>query len=229
MIVRWSLATMALLVGGSAFAQDVNTDKGKLSYAIGYEIGRDFNERKMDVDINTIIRALQDGYAKKTPSVPDETMRDMLGKMQDKMRDEAMTKFKALADENKTKSTKFLADNKAKKGIVTLPSGVQYRVIEEGTVAGAKRATAQSEVTVHYRGSLASGLEFDSSFARGEPVHFKVDSVIKGWQEVLPLMKTGDHWQVFVPPDLAYGDRGQPPRIGPNEALVFEIKLIEVK
>lgn len=229
MTARWMYVAIFLSMAGSVSAQDVNSNKNKLSYAIGYEIGRDFTERKMDVDINTVIRALQDGYAKKTPAVPDETMRDMLGKMQDKMRDEAMTKFKQLADENKAKSSKFLAENKTKKGIVTLPSGVQYRVIEEGSAAGAKRATAQSEVTVHYRGSLASGLEFDSSFARGEPVHFKVDSVIKGWQEVLPLMKVGDHWQVFVPSDLAYGDRGQPPRIGPNEALVFEIKLIDVK
>jgi FKBP-type peptidyl-prolyl cis-trans isomerase FklB len=84
-------------------------------------------------------------------------------------------------------------------------------------------------VTVHYRGSLASGLEFDSSFARGEPVQFKVKDVIKGWQEALPLMRVGDHWQLFVPPELAYGERGQPPRIGPNEALVFEIKLVDIK
>lgn len=227
MRVGGSFLAMTLLAAGTAVAQEVSTDKAKLSYAIGYEIGRDFTERKMDVDINTVIRALQDGYAKKTPAVADETMRDVLGKMQDKMRDEAMTKFKLLADENKTKSAKFMAENKAKKGIVTLPSGVQYRVIEEGT--GTKRPTAQSEISVHYRGSLSSGLEFDSSFARGEPVHFKVDSVVKGWQEVLPLMKVGDHWQIFVPPELAFGDRGQPPRIGPNEALVFEIKLLDVK
>jgi len=227
MKISGSFLAMTLLAAGTAVAQDVNTDKGKLSYAIGYEIGRDFNERKMDVDINTVIRALQDGYGKKTPAVSDETMRDVLGKMQDKMRDEAMAKFKQLAEENKAKSAKFLAENKAKKGIVTLPSGVQYRVIEEGT--GTKRPNSQSEITIHYRGSLASGLEFDSSFARGEPVHFKVDSVVKGWQEVLPLMKAGDHWQIFVPPEMAFGERGQPPRIGPNEALVFEIKLINVK
>ena len=104
---------------------------------------------------------------------------------------------------------------------------MQYRVIEDGT--GAKHPTAQSDVTVHYRGSMANGLEFDSSFARGEPVHLKVGDVIKGWQEVLLLMRVGDHWQIFVPPELAYGERGQPPRIGPNEALVFEIKLIDVK
>jgi len=140
---------------------------------------------------------------------------------------QAKGEFDKLAGANKAKSQQFMAENKSKKGIVSLPSGVQYRVIEDGT--GSKKPTAQSEVTVHYRGSLANGLEFDSSFARGEPVSFKVNTVIKGWQEALPLMRVGDHWQIFVPPELAYGDRGQPPRIGPNEALVFEIKLIEVK
>ena len=227
MNLRWSFAAATLLAAGTAVAQDTNTDKGKLSYAIGYQIGSDFVERKMDVDINAVIRAMQDGYAKRNPTLSEDVMREVLGKMQQKMMADAKTEFDKLNGENKAKSAKFLADNKAKKGIQALPSGVQYRVIEEG--AGAQRPNANSDVTVHYRGSLTSGLEFDSSFARGEPVHFKVKDVIKGWQEVLPLMRVGDHWQIFVPPDLAYGDRGQPPRIGPSEALVFEIKLIEVK
>ncbi|UXI67199.1 FKBP-type peptidyl-prolyl cis-trans isomerase [Tahibacter amnicola] len=226
MNLRWSVAATALLAAGAAVAQDTSSEKGKLSYAIGYQIGNDFVERKMDVDINTIIRAMQDGYTKKSPAVSEEVMREVLGKMQQKMMTEAKAEFDKLAGENKAKSQRFMAENKAKKGVVATSSGLQYRVIEEGTGA---RATANSEVTVHYRGSLSSGLEFDSSFARGEPVHFKVNSVIKGWQEALPLMRVGDHWTLFVPPELAYGERGQPPRIGPNEALVFEIKLIEVK
>ena len=108
---------------------------------------------------------------------------------------------------------------------MVLPSGIQYRVIEEGT---GRKAAPTSEVTVHYRGSLTNGFEFDSSFARGVPAKFKVDTVIDGWKEVLPLMKIGDHWQVFLPPEKAYGMRGQGP-IGPNEALVFDIKLVDVK
>ena len=226
MTLRWTLAATAMLAAGAAVAQDTSSEKGKLSYAIGYQIGNDFVERKMDVDVNTVIRALQDGYAKRNPTVPEDQMREVLGKFQQKMMTEAKAEFDKVANENKAKSQKFLAENKAKKGIVTLASGVQYCVIEDGNGA---RPNANSEVTVHYRGSLSSGLEFDSSFARGEPVHFKVNSVIKGWQEVLPLMSVGAHWQVFVPPELAYGERGQPPRIGPNEALVFEIKLLEVK
>ena len=226
MNLRWSVAAVTLLAAGAVVAQDTTSEKGKLSYSIGYQIGNDFVERKMDVDVNTVIRALQDGYAKRNPTVPEDQMREVLGKFQQKMMTEAKAEFDKVANENKAKSQKFLAENKAKKGIVTLASGVQYRVIEDGNGA---RPNANSEVTVHYRGSLSSGLEFDSSFARGEPVHFKVNSVIKGWQEVLPLMSVGAHWQVFVPPELAYGERGQPPRIGPNEALVFEIKLLEVK
>lgn len=235
---RWMIAALLIAGAGNALAQGgtapaaapasgatAPVDKNKVSYAIGYEIGRDFVEKKMDVDLQTVIRAIQDGYAKRNPAVPEEQMREAMGVMREKMLAEARTRFEALARENKAKSDKFLAENRSKKGIVALPSGIQYRVIEDGT---GKRATPTAEVTVHYRGSLSSGLEFDSSFARGQPASFKVDSVIEGWKEILPMMKVGDHWQVFLPPEKAYGMRGQGP-IGPNEALVFDIKLVDVK
>jgi FKBP-type peptidyl-prolyl cis-trans isomerase FklB len=252
MILSRSILAAALLSAGVAFAQSggagaasggaqgqqaqqqqtppaplTAADKPNLSYAIGYQIGNDFQERKLDVDINTVIKALQDGYAKRPATVSEEQMRDLLGRMQYQLYSKAKGEFDKLATENKAKSAKFMADNKTKKGIVSLPSGLQYRIIEDGT--GTKHPTASTEVDVHYRGSLSNGLEFDSSFARGEPAHFKVGDVIKGWQEILPLMREGDHWQVFIPPELAYGERGQPPRIGPNEALVFELKLVKVK
>lgn len=235
---RWMMSAVLFAVAGSALAQGgtapaaapaagatAPVDRNKVSYAIGYEIGRDFVEKKMDVDLQTVIRAIQDGYAKRNPAVPEEQMREAMGVMREKMLAEARTRFEGLARENKAKSDKFLAENRSKKGIIALPSGIQYRVIEDGT---GKRATPTAEVTVHYRGSLSSGLEFDSSFARGQPASFKVDSVIDGWKEILPMMKVGDHWQVFLPPEKAYGLRGQGP-IGPNEALVFDIKLVDVK
>ncbi len=243
MSVRLSIAGLALVAASSAFAQGAAPaaapqgaapaaqapagpiDRNKLSYAIGYEIGRDFVEKKMDVDVNTVIRAIQDGYAKRPSSVPEAEMKTVLGQMRDKMIGEAKTRYEAAARDNKAKSDRFLAENRSKKGIVVLPSGIQYRVIEEGT---GRKATPTSEVTVHYRGSLTNGFEFDSSFARGVPAKFKVDTVIDGWKEILPLMKIGDHWQVFLPPEKAYGMRGQGP-IGPNEALVFDIKLVDVK
>lgn len=218
-----SLAMVALLAAGPVLAQDTTSEKGKLSYAIGYQIGKDFTDRKMDVDINTVVRALQDAHAKRTPAIAEDKMREILTAFQSKMMTEAKAEYDKVATTNKANATRFMTENKTKKGIVVLPSGLQYRVIEEGT---GKAVAPTSEVTVHYRGSLSDGLEFDSSFARGEPVKFKVNEVIKGWQEALSRMKVGDHWQIFLPPDLAYGDRGQPPRIGPNQALVFDIKVI---
>jgi FKBP-type peptidyl-prolyl cis-trans isomerase FklB len=252
MNLRWSMIAAGVLAAGAAFAQQGGSstaakpataaagqqaqtppapltaaDKPNLSYAIGFQIGADFVDKKLDIDLNRVISAMQDGYASRKPAVAEETMHDLLGRMQYQMYTKAKGEFDKLAGENKAKSQKFMADNKVKKGIVSLASGVQYRIIEDGT--GAAHPTTNSEVTVHYRGSLMNGLEFDSSFARGEPVHFKVGDVIKGWQDVLTQMRVGDHWQVFVPPELAYGERGQPPRIGPNEALVFELKLVDVK
>jgi FKBP-type peptidyl-prolyl cis-trans isomerase len=225
MMLRFGTVALAALMAGNVLAQDTTTDKGKLSYSIGYEIGGDFVEKKLDVDLATVIKGLQDGVAKRPPTVEPAAMKDALEKMSSRLKAEAVAKYEALAKDNKIKSDKFMTENKVKKGIVTLPSGIQYRVIEDGT---GKRPLKNSEVSVHYRGSLSSGLEFDSSFARGEPSTFKVDSVLAGWQEVLPLMKVGDHWQIFLPPEQAYGMRGQGP-IGPNEALVFEIKLVDVK
>ncbi|MDW8479323.1 MAG: FKBP-type peptidyl-prolyl cis-trans isomerase [Xanthomonadales bacterium] len=220
-----SLAITLLLPVVGAAQQRIQGERAELSYAIGYEIGRDLAERKMDVDIALLTRAIQDGHAKREPAVAESVMRERIGKMQEKMREEAREKFRQLAEENKRKSEQFLAENRRKKGIVVLPSGVQYRVIEEGD---GPRPSLTSQVTVHYRGSLMSGLEFDSSFARGVPATFQVDQVLPGWQEVLPLMRVGDYWQVFLPPELAYGERGNPP-IGPNEALIFDIRLLEVK
>ena len=253
MTLRWSFAALAILAAGSVFAQNppatsqaapaaaassaqqapppaapiTAADKPNLSYAIGFQMGDGLVERKIDVDINAVIRGLQDGFAKRKPTVAEETMRDVLSRMQAQMYTAAKAEFDKLGSDNKAKSQKFLAENKGKKGVVTLPSGLQYVIIEEGT--GAKHPTPTSDVSVHYRGSLINGLEFDSSFARGQPANFKVNEVIKGWAEILPLMRVGDYWRVYVPADMAYGDRGQPPRIGPNEALVFELKLVDVK
>lgn len=217
--------------GGAAAQQSrpaapTTTDRAKLSYAIGYELGSDFREKSADIDVNAVIRAIQDAAAGRDPTVPEAEMRANLMAFQNKVREEAIGRMRELAAENKTKSDRFMAENRSKTGIQTLPNGIQYRVIEAGN---GRSPTASSEVSIHYRGSIAStGFEFDSSFARGQPVSFKVNEVLRGWQEVLPRMKTGDHWQVFLPPDMAYGERGQPP-IGPNEALAFDIKLVEVK
>lgn len=206
-------------------APAVAIDRTKMSYAVGYQFGADLKERGVEIDLEGVVRALRDGFGGKPVAYPREELGQQMELLEGKLRTEAEAKFRKLAAENKTASDKFMVENRAKKGIVALPSGIQYRVIEEGNGA---RPTATSEVTVHYRGSLINGFEFDSSFARGVPAKFQVDQVLKGWQEVLPLMRVGDHWQIFLPPEMAYAERGPRP-IGPNQALVFDIKLIEVK
>lgn len=172
MSLRWTIAAAAVLAAGSVFAQNTQggaaagaaqgaaaqqqkppapltpADKPNLSYAIGFQIGNDFVERKIDIDLNAVIRAMQDGYAKRQPAVPEATMRDVLSRMQYQVYSQAKGEFDKLAVDNKAKSQRFLAENKAKKGVTTLPSGVQYLVIEEGT---GKHPTLQSEVTVNFR------------------------------------------------------------------------------
>ncbi len=224
--MRFVLALIILiaLMTGPVMAQDVTTDKGKLSYAIGWDIGEDIKRRGAEFDVETIIAAVRDSTVGNDPQVPADEMVAMLTELQKKVRKEQADAFKKRSDENQAKAEEFLAANISKTGIVALPSGIQYRIIEEGEGA---RPNMDSTIKVHYRGSKISGLEFDSSFARGVPEEFTVNTVLKGWQEVLPLMKTGATWQIFVPPELAFGPRGNPP-VGPNEALIFDLKLVEI-
>jgi FKBP-type peptidyl-prolyl cis-trans isomerase FklB len=223
MRVIFALIVLAL-TANVALAQDITTDKGKLSYAVGWDIGEDIKRRGAEFDVEAVILAIRDSVAAKDPQVPAEEMVAMLTELQQRVRQEQAEAFQKLAEENKKAADEFLASNKTKKGIVTLPSGLQYRVIDEGDGA---RPGLDSTVRVHYRGSKLNGLEFDSSFARGVPEEFPVNTVLQGWQEVLPLMKTGATWQIFVPPELAFGARGNPP-VGPNEALMFDLKLVEI-
>lgn len=212
------------LVANPALAQDLTTDKGKLSYAVGWDIGEDIQRRGAEFDVETIIAAIRDSGAGKEPQVPAEEMVALLTDLQQKVRQEQAEAFQKLADDNQAAADEFLQTNLGKNGIVALPSGVQYRIIEEGE---GSRPGMEDTVKVHYRGSKINGHEFDSSFARGVPEEFPVNTVLRGWQEVLPLMKTGATWQIFVPPELAFGARGNPP-VGPNEALMFDLKLVEI-
>ena len=221
---RLALTILFMLTSGTVLAQDVNTEKGKLSYAVGWDIGADIARRSTEFDVESIITAIRDVAAEKDPQVSVEEMQILLTALQEKVRAEQVEQFRVLSEENMAKSEAFLLANKSKTGIVALPSGVQYRVIEEGD---GSRPGLESRVTVHYRGSKLDGREFDSSFARGTPEEFTVNAVLKGWQEVLPLMKVGSTWQIFVPPEMAFGARGNPP-VGPNEALMFDLKLVEI-
>lgn len=220
----FAFTVLAALLAGPVMAQDLASEKGKLSYAVGWDIGEDIQRRGAEFDVETIIAAIRDSSASKEPQVPADEMVALLTALQQKVRQEQAAAFQKLSEDNQKASEEFLAANLKKNGIVALPSGIQYRVIEEGDGA---RPGMTSTVKVHYRGSRTDGLEFDSSFARGVPEEFNVETVLKGWQEVLPLMKTGSTWQVFIPPELAFGARGNPP-VGPNETLIFDLKLVEI-
>ncbi len=212
---RWLLALAALLAAGSAVAQDTASEKGKLSYAIGFQIGSGLADRKMDIDINTVTRAVQDAFLKKSPAVPEAQMRDALAKFEQR----AKAEMDRQLAENKRDADAFMAANRTKKGVIVLPGDVQYRVIEEGN---GRQVTSASEVTFHVRVSSSSGRELQSSFI-GEPIKAKVADMSKMFgpkvPDVVQRMKVGDHWTIFLPPD---------PNTG-NQVIVLEIKIIDVK
>jgi FKBP-type peptidyl-prolyl cis-trans isomerase FklB len=202
-------------------------NRAELSYALGYEAGLDLGQRKLDVDIATVLRGVQDGYTRRKPAYTPQVMQQVIQDMQRKMIADARAAFEKLAAANLQKARAFFARNKKKQGVITLPSGVQYKVIAGGS--GDKTPTTDSEVTLEYRAEFLDGTVFNNTEDRGKPVVFPVKQMIPGWRQVITRMHVGDHWQVFIPPDQAYGVRGNLPRIGPNEALVFDIHLLGVK
>jgi peptidylprolyl isomerase len=203
-------------------------DKATLSYAIGYDMARDLAERKVDLDINTLIRAIQDGYAKREPTMPRDKLGAALESFQRRMAEQSRAEFERISRENKQKSDAFLAANRGKTGVQVLPSGVQYRVIESGS--GAK-PTAASTVQVHLRGSVSTGQEFANTYQSpgAKPAEFKVGEFpLKGLQNALMMMPVGSRWEVFLPPDQAYGNDPRSP-LGPGQAVVFDVKLVNIK
>ena len=233
MKLRLLAATLAALtlVAGTASAQDTSSEKGQLSYALGYDLGRNLIESGEAVDVNTVIKAVQDGYAKKEPSVPVEQLRTAVQNMQKRQMAKAKAEFDKASAANKAKSDAFLAQNKAKAGVKTLPGGVQYRVVTNGT--GAK-PTQASEVQINYKGALSTGQTFVDTFSppQGQkpgPVSLKVSQVpLVGLREVLLQMPAGSRWEVVMPADKAYGNTPESP-VGPNQAVVFDVQLVSVK
>ena len=217
--------TFLVLGSSAALAQDLSTEKGKLSYAVGWNLGTDIGRQVDEFDVETLVTAIRDSAAGRDPQVEATEMRRLLTELQERVRQEQIAALQQLAEENQAAAETFLAENKSKSGVVELPSGVQYRILEEGDGA---RPGLEDTVSVHYRSSKLDDLELDSSFARGVPQEFTVNQVLQGWQEVLPLMKVGATWQIWVPPELAFGQRGNPPAVGPNEALKFDLKLVEI-
>ena len=206
----------------SAEAADPQTEQEKLSYALGAFFGQTVSRQNMELDIPAFLQAVEDILSGAETRLGGEEMRQILSDYQTREQQQRA----AAANRNEQDGLRYLEDNKRKEGVKTLPSGLQYKIIKAG--AGEKPGP-ESQVVVHYRGTLIDGTEFDSSYARGEPVAFGVDQVIKGWQEALQLMPAGSSWQIVVPSELAYGERGAGGVIGPHATLLFDIELLEIK
>jgi FKBP-type peptidyl-prolyl cis-trans isomerase FklB len=205
----------------------LKTPTQKSSYAIGMNIGKNLKRDSVEVDPAILLRGLKDALAGNKLLLTDDEAKAALTELQAEVRASEEAKLKAAAVENKKSGEAFLAANKAKEGVVTLPSGLQYKVIKEGT---GPKPTAQDTVLCHYRGTLVDNTEFDSSYKRKEPLKIPVGGVIKGWTEAIQLMPVGSKWELFIPSDLAYGERGAPGSpIGPNSALIFEVELISIE
>jgi FKBP-type peptidyl-prolyl cis-trans isomerase FklB len=203
----------------------LDTDKQKQSYAIGMSLAKSLQHQPLDLDPDLVAQALKDTFAGK-PLLTDEQAQATLTALQTEVRAKMETKMQEAGLKNKQAGEAFLSANKTKEGVVTLPSGLQYKILKQGT--GPKPTTADT-VVCNYRGTLIDGTEFDSSEKHGGPATFPVGRVIKGWTEALQLMPVGSKWQLFVPADLAYGDRGPGPEIGPNSTLVFDVELVSIQ
>ncbi len=204
--------------------------KDKFSYALGMNVGTNLGtnlkKQGMTVNVDLIARGLKDSMAGSKTLITEDEARAVLMAVQAEFQQQQRERTKQLGESNKAEGATFLAANKNKDGVVTLPSGLQYKILTPGT--GPKPA-ATDTVTVNYRGTLINGTEFDSSYKRSQPATFAVTGVIKGWTEALQLMPTGSKWQLVIPSDLAYGERGAGTDIAPNATLIFEVELLSIK
>jgi FKBP-type peptidyl-prolyl cis-trans isomerase FklB len=223
-VVCLSLALLGATAAGAQNEKPESLDD-RVSYGIGLNLGRQLASQGLDVNVDLLARGLRDAASGGETLLSDEELQAAMQEMQQKMQQEQQAKFAVMAEENQKAGQAYLDANKAKEGVVTLPSGLQYRVITEG---GGAQPGASDTVRVHYEGRLVDGTVFDSSYQRGSPAEFGVSGVIKGWVEALQLMKTGSKWQLVIPSELAYGPRGQGPKIGPNAVLVFDVELLEI-
>lgn len=211
-----------------AVAQDtapkLETDAQVYSYGVGFQIGSQMAASPIEMDADGVIAGLKDALAGNDPAVEEGRLQEVAQRLQQEMEAKHKAETEALSGKNAEESAAFMAENAEKPNVVTLDSGLQYRILES---AEGEKPQATDTVVVNYRGSLIDGTEFDSSYARGEPAQFPLNAVIPGWQEALQLMPVGSKWEVFIPPELAYGPGGQGP-IPPSSALIFEVELLEI-
>ncbi|GJL82123.1 MAG: peptidyl-prolyl cis-trans isomerase [marine bacterium B5-7] len=221
-------ALLSLFAASTVLAADESLDSElqKYSYAMGYSIGNQvlnqFGSENIDLDPAAFARAIRDAMSQQDPALAPEEMQAVVMARREKQ----MAEMQEAADKAKATGEAFLKENGQRDGVVTTDSGLQYEILTEGAGDSPK---ATDTVVVHYRGTLLDGTEFDSSYRRENPATFALDGIIPGWKEVLQLMNVGAKWKVYIPSELAYGERGAGDTIGPNEALIFEIELLEVK
>lgn len=229
MRTNW-LALLAVAVfaaqAGAAEAPALVTQKDKISYCIGVNVAKSFKLQKIEVDVDVLMRGLKDELSGGKILVTDAELRAVLTGLQNELRQKQTQAMRTAAIDNDKAGRQFLAENGKKEGVVTLPDGLQYKILKAG---GGKKPTDADTVECHYKGALLNGTEFDSSYRTGKPATFKVKGVIPGWTEALKLMPVGSKWQLVIPSNLAYGPRGAGRLIGPNATLIFEVELVAIK
>lgn len=219
----------ASLLAGLAQAQRAGgfkNEKEQVSYAVGMGMGKNLERQGIEVDPDFLLKGLKDVLGKRKARLSDAEFQQTMRGLNSRLRDKKRKRQSQLGEKNKKEGAAFLARNSKKKGVVTLPSGLQYRVLRKGK---GKKPGPGNRVETHYRGALLDGTEFDSSYKRGKPATFPVKGVIAGWTEALQLMPVGSKWKLFIPSELAYGGRGSGRMIGPHATLIFEIELLQVK
>ena len=222
-----ALATTLFLVPQAAQeAGTLKSQKERLSYALGADLGAQLRRQSVEVDPAVFGKGLSDALSSGKTLMTEEEIKATIAALQTELQQRQAQAAKAAADVNRKAGAAFFAENGKKEGVVSLPSGLQYKILKAGD---GKKPAATDAVVCHYRGTLLDGTEFDSSYKRGQPASFPVSGVIKGWTEALQLMPVGSTWQLFIPSSLAYGERGAGPTIGPNATLIFEVELISIK
>ncbi|NBV28381.1 FKBP-type peptidyl-prolyl cis-trans isomerase [bacterium] len=222
-IIKKSVTLFFLGLGTSLLI--ANETQQRLSYAIGVEVTKPIIKENINIDKQAFLDGVNDSLSGGDLKMTDQDIKSEIAAFVEQMMQKKEKELKSVAERNKKEGEDFLTAHKKEKGIITLPSGIQYKVLQASSTS--KHPGPKDTVTTHYRGTLIDGTQFDSSYDRGEPVKFGLDQVIAGWTEVLQLMSPGDKWQVIIPSDLAYGQYAPSPVIGPNKTLIFDIELLD--